>query len=246
MFDYYLGLSPDMPLHTPQNNTEEASLFMYSAYIWFYFLEQEIGPKAIAEIWDEFAKLGPNDVEAAMDVIDAKLPFEQHFRDFAVRNLNRTLKPGDPIDPGYDDLDPEFPVSSLTSPPLIVGEDDAEAELPITNEDEDPRVIPDRLRSLTAHYYRFLPDPHGGQLLLDFSGLAPAADLDVDVLLKIEDGEWERRGLAAGGAATLCLSNPEEEVEELYLILSNHNRDLFSVVEGEFTAQVLGEHCEEE
>jgi hypothetical protein len=41
------------------------------------------------------------------------------------------------------------------------------------------------------------------------------------------------------------LSDPEEEIEELYLVLSNHNRDLFSIVEGEFTAQVLGEHCEE-
>ena len=65
------------------------------------------------------------------------------------------------------------------------------------------------------------------------------------MLLKIEEGEWERRRLAAGGAASFCLSDPEEEIEELYLILSNHNRDLFSVVEGEFTAQVLGEHCAE-
>jgi hypothetical protein len=57
-----------------------------------------------------------------------------------------------------------------------------------------PRIFPDRLRSLTAHYYRFLPDPHGGQLILDFSGLAPAADLDVDVLLKIEDGDGSGAG----------------------------------------------------
>jgi hypothetical protein len=35
-------------------------------------------------------------------------------------------------------------------------------------------------------------------------------------------------------------------VEELYIVLSNHNRDLFSVIEGEFTAQVLAEPCGEE
>ena len=40
------------------------------------------------------------------------------------------------------------------------------------------RRIADRLRSLTAHYYRFLPDPNGGRLILDFSGLAPAGDLE--------------------------------------------------------------------
>jgi len=76
--------------------------------------------------------------------------------------------------------------------------------------------------------------------------LSPAADLDVDALVKIEDGGWERHRLGAGGAASFCLSDPEEEVEELYLVLSNHNRDLFSVVEGQFTAQVLGEHCADE
>jgi hypothetical protein len=80
-------------------------------------------------------------------------------------------------------------------------------------------------------------------LRLDFTGLSPEADLDVDVLLKVEDGRWERRQLTGGSSMTYCLSNPGEAVEELYLILSNHNRDLFSVVEGEFTAQVLGKPC---
>ena len=242
-FKYYLDRSADIPLHAPHQQNEPGWTFMYSAYIWFYFMEQEIGPEPVAEIWEEFAELGPNDIEEAMAIIDAKFPFEQHFREFAVRNLNLELEPGDPIDPSYDDLDPEFPVGGILTPPLIVGEDDEEAELPITEADEEPRIFPDRLRSLTAHYYRFLPDSHGGQLLFDFSGLTPAADLDVDVVMKIEEGEWERRRLAAGGAASFCLSDPEEEIEELYLILSNHNRDLFSVVEGEFTAQVLGEHC---
>jgi hypothetical protein len=256
-FSYFLSYSSDIPLHAPQQRGEAGWAFMYSTYIWFHFMEQEIGPEAVAEIWKEFAGLGPNDTEQAMAIIDAKLPFEQHFRDFAVRNLNLALQPGDPIDPSYDDLDPAFPIapdhndvnldsqisSNELTPPLVVGEDDDEAELPITSAGDEPRRFPDRLRSLTALYYRFVPEPNGAQLLLDFSGLAPAADLDVDALVKVEDGEWERRQLAAGGSTTFCLSNPEDAVEEFYLILSNHNRDLFSVVEGEFTAQVLGEQC---
>jgi hypothetical protein len=243
-FKFFLDTSPDISLHAPQQQDEPGWQFMYSTYIWFYFMEQEIGLEAIAEIWEEFAGLGPNDTEEAMAIIDAELPFEVHFRDFAVRNLNLELEPGDPIDPSYDNLDPEFPTLAL-SPPLIVGEDDEDAALPILAADDEPRLFADRIRSLTAHYYRFEPDPRGGQLLLDFSGLAPASALDIDVLLKIEDGEWERRRLAAGGAATFCLSDPSEEVEELYLILSNHDRDLYSIVEGEFTAKVIGEHCDE-
>jgi hypothetical protein len=215
---------------------------MYSTYIWFYFMEQEVGPEAIADIWEAFGQLDPGTIEQARTIIDAQLPFEEHFREFAVRNLNLDLEPGDPIDPDYGDLDPRFPVGEVF-PPLLVGAEDADAWLPIVAENEEPRRFSDRLRSLTARYYRFLPDPRGGTLVLDFSSLAPADDLDVDALIKIEGGAWERRRLEAGGAVTLCLSESAEDVEELYLVLSNHNRDLFSVVEGEFTAQVVAEPC---
>jgi hypothetical protein len=218
---------------------------MYSTYIWFYFVEQEIGPEAIAEIWEAFGELDPGTLDQARAIIDAQLPFEEHFREFAVRNLNLELVPGDPIDPDYDDLDPQFPVGDV-SPPLLVGADDADAWLPVAADHEEPRRIGDRLRSLTAHYYRFLPDPRGGRLILDFSDLAPAGDLDVDALVKIEGGAWQRHRLETGSAETLCLSEPVEDVEELYLVLSNHNPDLFSVVEGEFSAQVRSEPCGEE
>jgi hypothetical protein len=207
-------------------------------------MEQEIGPKAISEIWEDFGRLDPGTIDQARAIIDAQLPFAEHFRDFAVRNLNLALEPGDPIDPSYDDLDPQFPVD-VVSPRLLVGAEDADAWLPLVPAGEEPRRFADRLRSLTAHYYRFLPDPRGGMLTLDFSGLAPAGDLDVDALVKIEGGAWERRRLESGRVVTLCLSEPDENVEELYLVLSNHNRDLFSVVEGEFTAQVVAACVEE-
>jgi hypothetical protein len=241
-FSYFLDHSASIPLHAPQQRGESGWTFMYSTYIWFYFMEQEIGPETIAEIWETFGELDPGTVEQATAIIDAQLPFETHFRDFAVRNLNLELKPGDPIDPDYNDLDPQFPVGTIV-PPLLIGAEDADAWLPVIGEDDEPPHFADRLSSLTAHYYRFLPDPRGGTLILDFAGLGPAADLDVDALLKIDGGAWERRQLQPGGTATLCLSEPEDDVEELYLVLSNHNRDLFSVVEGEFTAQILAAPC---
>ena len=241
-FSYFLDNATAIPLHAPQQRGESGWAFMYSTYIWFYFMEQEIGPQAIAEIWEAFGELDPGTIEQAKAIIDAQLPFEEHFRDFAVRNLNLELQPGDPIDPDYDDLDPWFPVGDI-SPALLVGAEDPDAWLPVAAEAEEPYRFADRLRSLTAHYYRFLPDPRGGMLILDFSELVPASDLDLDALVKIEDGAWERRRLDAGGSTTLCLSTPEDDAEEIYLVLSNDNRDLFSVVEGEFTAQVLADHC---
>ncbi len=244
-FSYFLDKAATIPLHAPQQRGESGWAFMYSTYIWFYFMEQEIGAEAIAEIWEAFGQLDPGTIEQARTIIDAQLPFEEHFRDFAVRNLNLELEPGNPIDPDYGDLDSQFPVGDV-SPPLLVGAEDAEAWLPVVAESEEPRRFPDRLRSLTAHYYRFVPAPGGGMLVLNFSDLAPADDLDVDALVKIEGGVWERRRLEAGGTEILCLSEPEDNVGELYLVLSNHNRDLFTVVEGEFTAQVLSEPCAEE
>jgi hypothetical protein len=244
-FSYFLDRTASIPLHAPQQRGESGWAFMYSTYVWFYFIEQEVGAEAIAEIWEAFGELDPGTVQQATAIIDAQLPFEEHFRDFAVRNLNLQLEPGDPIEPDYADLDPQFPAGDV-SPTLLAGGTDAEAWLPLVAENEEPRRYADRLRSLTAHYFRFLPDPRGGKLVLDFSGLAPVSDLDVDALVKIEGRGWERRRLEFARATTLCLSEPEDDVEELYLVLSNHNRDLFSIVEGEFTAQVLAKPCEEE
>jgi hypothetical protein len=241
-FSFFLDHAASIPLHAPQQRGETGWAFMYSTYIWFYFMEQEVGAKAIADIWKAFSLLDPGSTEQAMAIIDAQLPFEDHFRDFTVRNLNLELEPGDPIDPDYGDLDPQFPVGDV-SPPLLVGGTDAEAWLPILARNEEPHRFADRLRSLTAHYYRFIPDSLGSMLVLDFSDLAPGAHLDVDALVKIAGGAWQRRRLEAGGATTFCLSEAEDDVEELYLVLGNHNRDLFSVVEGEFTAKVLGDPC---
>jgi hypothetical protein len=241
-FAYFLDHAAAIPLHAPQQRGESGWAFMYSTYIWFYFVEQEVGPEAIAEIWEQFGALSPGTIDEAMAIIDAQLPFETHFRDFAVRNLNIELEPGDPVDPDYGDLDPRFPIGEV-SPALVVGGTDAEAWLPVVANGEEPYRFADRLRSLTAHYYRFLPDPRGGKFVLDFSNLAPAGDLDIDALVKIKGGAWERRRLEAGGLVTLCLSEPEDGIAELYLVLSNHNRDLFSVVEGAFTARVSGEPC---
>jgi len=82
---------------------------VYAAYIYFMFLEQEVGARAIAEMWRDLENTKPDDFEGTTAILDRLLPFKEHFRDFAVRNLNLDLQPGDPISPSYHDLDQTFP-----------------------------------------------------------------------------------------------------------------------------------------
>jgi hypothetical protein len=235
----------DESLHAPFRADEDYYFHKYAAYIWFFFMEQEIGAEAVGRIFRELQSVEPGDDEAAMAVIDAELPLAEHFRDFAVRNLNLNLLPGDPITPSYDDFDPAFPDNY--PPPMTVGEMRSDARLRPQEEGEEPRRVADRIKSLSAHYYRFTPDPEAeiGQIGFDFSGLAPAEALAVDAIVKIRNKGWERRRLDPNGAITFCTSRPEDDVQDMFLVLSNHDRNLATSVQGEVTVSVLAEPCED-
>src|SRR5215211_2260841 len=64
-FSYFLDHAASVPLHAPQQRGESGWAYMYSTYIWFYFVEQEVGPEAIAEMWEEFGELEPGTVQQA-------------------------------------------------------------------------------------------------------------------------------------------------------------------------------------
>jgi hypothetical protein len=117
---------------------------------------------------------------------------------------------------------------SATVPPKKgVGADDAEASLPIVTESEGPCHSAKHLRSLAAHYYRFLPDPRGSLLTLDFSGLAPAGDLDIDACVKISGRGWERLRPMTSPDATLRLSDPKRRGGALSRAELSQLRSLF-------------------
>jgi hypothetical protein len=83
----------------------------YAAYIWPFFMEQEAGKESIMQTWAALDALpSGSGLAAVTDAIDHELPFVDHFRDFAVRNLdNDVLDETDPRETQYVDLDLGFP-----------------------------------------------------------------------------------------------------------------------------------------
>src|SRR5262249_40253095 len=152
-------------------------------------------------------------------------------REFAVRNLNLDLEPGNPISPSYGDLDPAFPKDAR--PHLTVGEG-RDRILEARSPGDPVREVPDTIKPLSAHYYYFVPKADVPGVTLDFSGMAPSQTLDVDLIVKIQDKGWERRQLSPDDPITLCRSNPDDNLGGFYVVLSNHSTATDGALGGSF------------
>lgn len=212
------------PLHSPY--------YAYEAYIWPFFVEQEAGARRIAEAWK--ALVGVRGDAAVADVIDRMHPFQTHFRTFAIRNLNGQF--GTAAGKRYAELDPDFP----TDKPSI--EVDGPV-LPAHERSKPPITYEVELPSLKATYYRFKLAPDVREVSFDLRGLAPAGDLSADALVKMATGGWELRRIPGNGKLTFCRAKPKENLDEIYLVVSNHNRNLQSEVKGTLEVRPLKEDC---
>jgi hypothetical protein len=219
-------------LHETPSRSSPDFGHIYAAYIYFLFLEQELGPQVVADIWRNLRPLPEDDWDGAMAVIDAVHPFEENFREFTVRNLNLKLLPGDPIAPHYHDLDPVFPIG--IPPVLSVGEG-ADATLVVQQAGEAARPIEVDIPSLAAQYFFFEPAVGVGQIVLDPTTLAPLEALDIDMIVQRADGTWERRLLPVSETTTICQTVPGEDIQGFYLVLTNHDMDLGTTVTGNMT-----------
>lgn len=214
----------------------------YHAYIWPFFMVQEAKENVISDVWELLAN--ETDWYGAMDAISIYVPFAAHFRDFAVRNINIDVTEDgtDPIPKRYKEFDPTiafpdgkpFPVSMWQGPLAIEP----------TNE---PVSYNDRIAPLSAHYWRFRVDDEVRKFEFDFSGLGDMEILDVDALMAIrQDGAgsavtWEHRRLPEP-KAKFCRSVPDEDVQEIYVVLTNHEREPIDL-NGQFTVDASEEPC---
>ena len=213
----------------------------YEAFIWPFFMVQEKGENVVANVWRTLADA--TDWDDAMGWISTYLPFESNFRDFAVRNINMNVAGSgdDPIPKRYKDFD-----ATITFPD---GKPSGSMWHSLTTIEaaDDPVPYPDTIKPLSAHYWRFDVADSVEKFEFDFSGLGDGNILDVDALLAIwQDGpgsevKWEHRKLA-DPKAKFCRSIPEEDVAEMYLVLSNHEREQINL-SGTFTIDATEEPC---
>jgi hypothetical protein len=204
----------------------------YASFMWPYFMEQERGATSVAAAWGALeGKVTPAEMNQA---ISSELPFKDAFRDFAVRALNQGLDPGDPIEPRFSKLDPA--VSTATPGGLRL-----RPKIPLVPS-MDKTVVVAYLSSLWASYTDITVDPDIRRVTLSFTGLTPADALDVDVLVKIKDKGWERRKLS-NGDTSFCRNKPADDLDELWLVLSNHDMDLKHPVQGSYTIKTSKTDC---
>ncbi len=207
---------------------------MYDAYIWAYFLEQKAGgPEMMGGIWTNLETAST--FAQGDNVLDFFFPFKDNFRTFAVRNLNTEFLPGDPLPRSdrYISLDSEFRKDKVEPPygggPLI-----GDSELTYTA----------MLEPLTADYLKFtVSDPEVRQVVFDLDGLAAATGLDVDALIKTQGKDWEKRDLNGKTELKFCFDKSGETLEDIRLVLSNHQFRLGESVPAIFTARSYKTPC---
>jgi hypothetical protein len=220
----------DVSLHAPLPTTHA-----YAAYIWPFFLEQENGAKAISRIWDVLRTVEPGDWDGAMEVINTEYPFAQHFHRFALRNLNYGFDGDDPLPKRYEQLDPQFPGHRLPQP--VVDE-----LLPARTAADPPLQYRHELVALRSHPYHFRLAPDVKQVTFSFGNLVPQDDRKVGAVVKIKGKPWEYREQVPD-QLHFCRNNPEEDLEDIWFVVSNHQRDISAKVTGVVEARPLKEPC---
>ena len=209
--------SMDVPLNS---DNLSATGDGYRAFIWPYFMQQEGGgnPAIVGAAWK--ALENAPDFTAADVRLNAVFPFDQHFADFAFRNLNRAFLPTDPIVPRYSAMDPTFPYDASPSAARLHGTQVVSAQ----PAGQPGLSLPESLDRLTSHYWVFVVPPEVRQIDIDLSGLS-GGDLVADAAVLAGhgvpfSGTWERRRLGPG-RTTWCRDDPGNDISLAFLVLSN-------------------------
>jgi hypothetical protein len=221
-------------------NAREPVAQTYAAYIWPYFVEMETQSASfMTQIWEGL--IGVSSWDAADDAISAVYPFADHFKDFALKNLNVSFTPGDPLPESerYVSLDPgQFPDG--------VGPEILQAEL--VAEEEFRQALP--IANLGARYVQFGARAGIRKVEFDFSGLQPADAIDVQALVETNDG-WlsEPLDLSGESRAVFCFDEGPTTATRrgsflnVLFVISNHAMRPDSAASGELVVKPEENPC---
>jgi hypothetical protein len=210
----------------------------YYSWMWPLFMAQEKGPASIAAVWS--AMETKSGFDALQSAVDNQLPFQNRFRDFALRVWDENLQKGDPIKPRFQAWANDFPLGRPSLDPA--GRWHYKEDVHVDTNGDPPKEVQENLPSLWASYSTLKVDEDVGQVVVDFSGLTPTGALDVDALVEIKDKGWEKRKLPAG-KTRFCRDLEADDVQNLIIVLSNHDKSPATTVSGKWTYQGLANEC---
>jgi len=200
----------------------------YDAFIYPLFVEQETSRQDALAVWKSSG--GARTPEQLDQRANGALPFQEHFRDFAVRNFNDATLPGDPLplSARYQWVDDAIPsnVRPIIVEPAVV------LDFPV-----DKLPLTTLMQPLSAEYRHFTVDEHIAFVRIDLAPLTNATFAQMDAIVKIGD-DWERRPVP-GTVFEFCREDPEDDIEQFYLVLSNHGFVDGAEVSGKYDATAL-------
>ncbi len=211
---------------------------LYMAYIWPFFMDQELGPQAIVNVWNDieygsssFTTSGAD----AMKVIDKILPFNHYFQIFEIRNLNMELPPNDIIHPRFVDHDPNFPDNLA---PFIMNDPSGYQGqiLSVGGLTNPGMTVSLGVPSLVPVYYHYAVPTNGQQVEITIPKTSNSA-IQLSLLAKARGGAWSQKDLTGMTKVKLC------NVEDLYLAIGNINLTPLATAPASYTIRALDLPC---
>lgn len=191
------------------------SRLIYADYIWPFFVQQKDGdPSSMPAAWT--ALIGVSGFDNANQKLNDVYDFETNFRAFGVENLNSNI-----VAKRYKQLDGNFPDGG----PAFVAK--ATLSLAVTQE---PEV---RIAPLRAAYYEYkVTGDKLKKVVIHFDKIDPKDGLDIDARVLIKGQDWKTESYDGKDKVEFCLDKPDQALQQIDLVLSNHNLPLDQFVSG--------------
>ena len=185
----------------------------YASYIWPFFMQQQESANAVFQAWADIGAVAASDFAGVTAAIDGQLPFDVNFREFALRNLNMA----DVLDSAgltsYSAQDRQnFPTDK---PPTHI---EAVTLAPDSDYVSEADVAP----PLGAAYWNITLAPGARLITVSIGDLTSADNADGDVLVHHATGKWEWRRFH-GAEISFCRDDPGQDIDSLYLVVSDHS-----------------------
>jgi len=185
----------------------------YASYIWPFFMQQQASAQSVFQAWADIGAVAASDFSGVTAAVSQQLPFDANFRDFALRNLNMQEVLDSAGLTSYSALDRQnFPTDK---PPTHI---EAVTLAPEADYVSAANVAP----ALGAAYWNVTLAPSARLVTISIADLTTALDADGDVLLHHATGKWEWRKFH-GTEISFCRDDPGQDVDSLYLIVSDHS-----------------------